>query len=106
MPPAAAQAVHLLGPGCQPAYVATGTTERHHFPARPRRRALPLFRSLLPIRQVTVETRFRCNAQGIRAGAYDASSDSQRQLMSTLDITFLHGVYRQGTYLDDRLADA
>ena len=36
----------------------------------------------------------------------EAPSESQRQLMSTLDITFLHGVYRLGTYRYDRLADA
>jgi len=63
-------------------------------------------RSVLPVQQETVETRFRCNAQGIRAGAVEAPSESQRQLMSTLDITFLHGVYRLGTYRYDRLADA
>lgn len=36
----------------------------------------------------------------------EAPSESQRQLMSTLDITFLHGLYRLGTYRYDRLADA
>jgi hypothetical protein len=36
----------------------------------------------------------------------EAPSESQRQLMSTLDITFLHGVYRLGTYRYDRLEDA
>lgn len=36
----------------------------------------------------------------------EAPNESQRQLMSTLDITFLHGVYRLGTYRYDRLADA
>ncbi len=36
----------------------------------------------------------------------EAPTECQRQLMSTLDITFLHGVYRLGTYRYDRLADA
>jgi hypothetical protein len=36
----------------------------------------------------------------------EAPSESQRQLMDTLDITFLHGVYRLGAYRYDRLADA
>ena len=36
----------------------------------------------------------------------EAPSESQRELMNTLDITFLHGVYRLGAYRYDRLADA
>lgn len=36
----------------------------------------------------------------------EAPSESQRQLMNTLDITLLHGVYRLGAYRYDRLADA
>jgi hypothetical protein len=36
----------------------------------------------------------------------EAPSESQRQLMNKLDITFLHGVYRLGAYRYDRLADA
>lgn len=36
----------------------------------------------------------------------EAPSESQRQLMNTLGITFLHGVYRLGAYRYDRLADA
>lgn len=36
----------------------------------------------------------------------EAPSESQRELMNTLDITFLHGIYRLGAYRYDRLADA
>ena len=36
----------------------------------------------------------------------EAPSESQRQLMNTLDITYLDGVYRLGAYRYDRLADA
>lgn len=36
----------------------------------------------------------------------EAPSESERQLMSELDITFLDGVYRLGPYRYDRLADA
>jgi hypothetical protein len=36
----------------------------------------------------------------------EAPSESQRQLMNKLDITFLDGVYRLGAYRYDRLVDA
>jgi hypothetical protein len=36
----------------------------------------------------------------------EAPSESDRQLMNTLDITFLDGVYQLGTYRYDRLAHA
>lgn len=36
----------------------------------------------------------------------EAPGEPERQLMSTLDITFLDGVYRLGAYRYDRPADA
>ena len=39
-------------------------------------------------------------------GQVEAPGESQRLLMNTLGITFLHGVYLLGAYRYDRLADA
>jgi len=36
----------------------------------------------------------------------EAPSESQRQLMNTLDITYVDGIYRLGAYRYDRLVDA
>lgn len=43
---------------------------------------------------------------GATPAPVSAPSESERQLMKTLDITFLDTVYRLGAYRYDRLADA